>query len=400
MVVVSDPAHLRDLFATSTASFRWGHRFNVLGFIVGSTSMIVSDGDDHRRRRGKVQPAFARRRLDGWIPMIVAEADEAIDEALARAEDAFDLYPIGKSLVLKIVLHAFFGAGLRARADEFDEIFEHLQAYIELPALRQLPHPFPRTQRARARDAHERLDRLIDADIARRRALPEREDTDLLDVLIDDGADPLTDEEIRDQVNTLIGAGYNTTAASLAWTVIRALSTPGVWDELRAEADAVFADDLDGDLNADQLQRLVFARAVVQEGLRLHPAGVFSPRQAAEDVVLGGYVVPKGSMILWSPYLAGRDASVWDDPLAFIPSRHVDPDPAAAAAMESALVPFGRGPRRCIGFALAEMELVLILARMAQRLDLELQTDVVPPPYGMVVNRPSGGVPVTASPRR
>ena len=83
MVVVGDPAHLTELYATPTDAFLWGHRLNVLRFYVGDGSMIVSDGDDHRRRRSVAQPAFARRRLDGWVPMIVDEADATIDETIA-----------------------------------------------------------------------------------------------------------------------------------------------------------------------------------------------------------------------------------------------------------------------------------------------------------------------------
>lgn len=397
LLVVGDPVHLRDVFATPTDAYLWGHRYNVLGFIVGRTSLIVSDGEDHRRRRGKVQPGFARRRLDGWAPMIMAETDRAIDAMLQR-DGAFDFYPIGKHLVLDIVVQAFFGAGLRSRADEIDGIYEHLQGYIELPGYKQIPHPVPGTMRARARTAHEQFNHLVDTEIARRRNAPDRTDTDLLDALLDDESDEaLRDEEIRDQVNTLIGAGYHTTAASLSWITFRAAGAPQVWQQLRDEADEVLGPD--GVVGPETVTQLRYAGAVVHEGLRLHPAGVFAPRQAVRDVAVGPFSVPKGTMILWSSYLAGRDPEVWDDPLEFRPERHLDPDPAQAAAMEAAWVPFGRGPRRCIGFAMAQLELTLALARLAQRVDLTLESPTVPRPYGVVVNRPDGGVIVRAGAR-
>lgn len=410
MVIVGDPSHLKDVFAQPNESYRWGHFLNPLAFIAGSTSIIVSDGEVHHRRRSAVQPAFARRRLDGWIPMIVAETDQMISARLEPELDAgkaVEFYPVGKDLVMAITVKAFFGNGLEHRTADISAIFDQSQAYLELPPLRQLPHRFPRTQRARVRSALEDFDQLVDDEIARRRALrdrgeaPEEGTGDLLDAFVDVNSSELNAEEIHDQVNTLIGAGFNTTAATLAWTLHRALAAPGVWDRLRAEADAVLG-PLDAPRRQDQygpdtLKNLTYAKAVVHEGLRLHPAGLLSPRQAVIDIPVGDHVVPKSSMIFWSPYLAGRDADVWADPLEFDPDRHLEPSPEEAALMEMAWVPFGRGPRRCIGFALAQMELTLIVARLSQHLRLELVDVRTPRPYGMVVNRPEGGVRVRAA---
>lgn len=397
MVIVGEPADLSDLFAEPNEAYRWGHIANVLGFIVGPTSIIVSDGEDHRRRRAAVQPALARRRLDGWIPMIVAETDRMIAQRLRPAvasggDPGVDLYPLGKDLILSITVQAFFGNGLEHRTDEIGAIFDELQDYIEAPAAKQLPHPIPGTRRARVRAARQRFDRLVDEELARRRARPST--GDLLDAFVAAG-DTMSTEEIRDQVKTLIGAGYHTTSATLAWTVQRALATPGVWARIGAEADAVLG-AADGSIGPDELKALTYTQAVLHESLRIHPAGLFAPRQAVRDVRIGDHVIPKRAMVLWSPYIAGRDGEVWDDPLTFDPERHLDPSPELAARMDAAWVPFGRGPRRCIGFALAQMELTLILARLAQQVDLELVDDRTPRPHGMVVNRPEGGVAVRA----
>ena len=169
MAVVGDPAHLAPLLATTTDAFRWGHPFNVLGFIVGSGSMIVSDGDDHRRRRGATQPGFARRRLDAWIPVIVAETDRVIDESLLPAAGPVDFYPHGRALVRRIVVRVLFGDSLGDRADELGAILEPAMTYGVQPALRQLPHPLPHTRRAEARAALRAADRIIYEEIDRRR---------------------------------------------------------------------------------------------------------------------------------------------------------------------------------------------------------------------------------------
>ena len=387
LAVVGDPAHLAPLLAMPTDSFRWGHRFNVLGFIVGPGSMIVSDGDAHRRRRGVTQPGFARRRLDGWCPLIIAETDRLIDETLLAARAPEDLYPHGRTLVRRIVVRVLFGEGLGDRADELGAVLEPAMTYGVQPAMRQLPHPFPRTRRAEARDALRAADRIIYEEIARRRRTPANEDRpDVLDALL---ASDLSDSEIRDQTITLIAAGYDTTASAFAWTVLRAACASGVWAKLRAESDA----SLGSELTPPYVRDLTYADAVVRESLRLHPPGVFTPRQAVRDLALGNFAIKKGTMILWSPYVAGRLATVWKEPLEFSPERFVDSDDEQQAAFDAAWMPFGRGPRACIGFALAQMELTLVLARLAQRVDVELVRPDVPRPVGMIVNRPEGGVP-------
>jgi cytochrome P450 len=389
MVIVGDPTHLADLFATPNDAFRWGHWLNVLRFFVGDSSMIVSDGEQHRRRRSHVQPGFARRYLDEWIPMIVAETDRTIDEEILGRDGVVDLFPIERTLVLRMVLNVLFGAGLNERVDEIARLLEPAKEYLEQSALRQIPHPIPFTRRSRARAARQQLDRLLDEEMTRRRAGPPGLSPDLLDtVLAAPGRDRLSDVEIRDQVLTLIGAGYDTTTSALSWTTLRAAAEPEVWAKLRSEADNILV----ADLGPDTIRRLTYAHAVVRETLRLHPAGVFSPRQAVRDVHVGPYTIPRRAMILWSPYLAGRDPAVWGDPLTFRPERHLDPDPETAALAATAWVPFGRGPRRCPGFALAQMELALVISRLTQRLDLRLEAPEIPHPHGMVVNRPTGGV--------
>jgi len=396
MAIVGDPEALRELFAMPNTSFRWNHKFNVLGFVVGKQSMIVSDGDEHRRRRSSVQSAFSRRRHNGWIPMIVEQTDAAIDRLVERLEpgSTTDMYPVGRELVLQIVVRSLFGERMSQRCDEIGDLFQRPQDYLESSAFRQFPHPFPHTARARVRADRQALDAIIDAEIAYRRAHPTGDPLDILETLVADGS--LSDAEIRDQVATLIGAGYDTTSASLAWMLIRATQVPGLWDQLRAEADRVLGspESAGAEPDAKTLAELDLANRVMRESARLHPAGVLSPREAAVDVSVGGYAIPKGTLILWSAHLAGRNAAAWPDPLRFDPDRFVDLDDRQRALADMAWVPFGRGARNCIGFALAQMELTLIVARLAQRLDLTSLSSEIPDPIGMVVNRPTGGAPM------
>ncbi|MDH3681357.1 MAG: cytochrome P450 [Acidimicrobiia bacterium] len=399
LAVVGDPTALREMFSMPVDSFRWGYRFNVLRFVVGDQSMIVSDGEPHKRRRASVKSAFGRRSLNGWIPMIVGQTDVVVDE-LAMMTDAdrspIDLYRVGRRLVLYIVVRTLFGERFAGRAAEISELYQRPQDYIEAPLTRQLPHPFPWTARARVRADRHALDGLIDEQIAFLRANPSDDPRDVLARLVTDG--DLSDSEIRDQVVTLIGAGFDTTSASLAWMIWRVSLTPGLWGRLRDEADDVFG-PIEQHTTPDErsLAGLTLANATMRETTRLHPAGVVSPREAASDIELGGHHIPKGTLILWSAHLAGRDSGAWDEPLKFQPDRFSHLTGPQQQLANSAWIPFGRGQRNCLGLALAQMELTLIISRLAQRLDISTSATGIPRPAGMVINRPAGGAPMNVS---
>ena len=206
----------------------------------------------------------------------------------------------------------------------------------------------------------------------------------------------LSDAEVRDQVVTLIGAGFDTTAAAFSWLLWRAVLAPGLWQRLAQEADAAAHDSTVDD---GLLERLPLAAATVRESLRLHPAGLAGVREAMVDIDVCGYRIPARTIVAWSPYLSGRDPDVWPRPFEFDPDRFLDLTPEQRSAADRLWVPFGGGTRNCIGFVLALMELTVFLARFAQRLHLEPVSTVVPAPFGMAVNRPRGGSPFFVSPQ-
>ncbi|MBX3314080.1 MAG: cytochrome P450 [Actinobacteria bacterium] len=398
LAVVGDPVALRELFSMPVERFRWGHRFNVLEFVVGPTSLLVSDGADWERRRGALRSGFTRRRLNGWVDAIVQAADARISTLLEETgpePTVVDLEPFGRALVQEIVVRSLFGARLAARSSEIAGLLRRAQDYLESPALRQLPHPFPVGRRAAVRDDLRRLREIVAEQIDHLRAHPADDPLDLLGTLVAEG--DLSDDEISDQVVTLMGAGLDTTSATLSWMLrCCALAGPELWTRLRVEADEVL--DGTGPYDATHLARLDLADRAVRETTRLHPAGSFTPRQAVVDMTVGGHRIPAGTMVLWSSHLAGRDPQVWDDPLRFDPDRYLDVPDDRRTLTELAWVPFGRGPRNCIGFALAQMELTLIVARLAQRVDLGAATTEEPRAVGMVINRPEGGATVRIAP--
>jgi cytochrome P450 len=393
LLVVGGPDHVREVLGTDLDAFRWRRVFRNLAMVVGRGSMLVSDGEEHRRRRSLVQPGFARRRLDSWVPLVVAETDRLIDETVGRRLPEpvdVDLYELTRVLVRRVVVRVLFGRELGSRADEIGELLEPAMSYAGQPLLRQLPHPFPFTKRAEARAARRAVDELLDEELARRRTDHDPEATDLLSALVGAGGG-LSDAEVRDQVVTLIAAGYDTTTAAVAWLLVRAVATPGVWSRLRAEADEKLGLDVEH-VDAAAFSELGWSGAVVRETLRLHPPGAFAPRELTRALDVGPYRLRRGTLVMWSPYLMGRDAGSWERALEFRPERF-EGRSSSDARSDPAWAPFGRGPRSCIGFALAQMEMTLIASRLAQRLDIELTETAIPAPTGMVVSRPTGGVP-------
>ena len=352
----------------------------------------------HKRLRSAVQTGFSRRRLNGWIPMIIERTDAAIDDIVASTApgEVVDLYPVGRALTLEIVTHALFGERLAGRSGEIGELMRNSQDYIAHPTP---PHPFPWGRQSRVRADRRAQDAIIDTEIAHHRQHPSGDPANILETLVTAGE--LTDEEIRDQVVTLIGAGFDTTAASLAWILWCTTVTDSLWDSLGAEADTVLnlADEEGPPADTSSLAALRLADAVVRETLWLHPAGALTPREAAVDIDAGGYHIRAGTMVVWSAHLIGRDPAAWADPLRFDPTRHRDLTPDQAALARTAWLPFGAGAHNCIGFALAQMELTLITARLAQRLTLTPITTTIPEPVGVAVNRPDGDVAMHVTPR-
>lgn len=401
LTIIGDPASIRQMSSLAPGNFRWHHRYSAIAMqlVVGRQSVIVSDGEDHRRRRHAVQGGFSPPRLRQWAPMIRDRVDAVAAElALAApATGVIDMSPYLRSLILGVTVRAFFGDSFARRSEEIGELMQAPQDLLEVSALRQLPHPLPFTLRARVRRNRRALDRMIDNEIARHRRTDTDDPGDLLGVLVRSGT--LCDAEIRDQVVTLIGAGYDTTSAALSWALLRVGRDHRIQDRLRVEADELLDGAVDGDAGRWDGTELPYAGRVVDECLRLHPPGLFGVRLAATDLRIGGYGIPKGTLLMWSPYLAGRDQRSWPDVERFDPDRFENPTDHQRWLARRAWVPFGRGPHMCIGFAMAQMELSIVLSGLVQRLDITTVADDMPRPVGTVVNRPAGGVVVRAARR-
>jgi cytochrome P450 len=350
--------------------FSWQEAFQVLVPVDGPTALVVSDGADHRRRRSAVAPALHRRQVGNYVPIIAANVDAVIDRW--QRGQRIDIYDSLRAAVRRSITESLFGSRIAEHADFLGD---------QLQPLLALTHRPPQVMRAqqlirspgwrRAMAARARIDDFVDRQVADARIDP-RPDDHLLTTLIagrpDDGQ-PLTPNEIRDQVVSLIAAGYETTSGALAWAIYALLTIPGAWDSAAAEVAGV----LDGGPpTARNIGELTYLNGVVQETLRLYSPGVISARKAKRDIQFDGHRIRAGRTLIFSAYVTHRISDVWAEPEEFRPQRW-DPDSAhyhRPAPHE--FIPFSAGLHRCVGSAMATTEMTVMLARLVARTTLLL----------------------------
>ncbi len=368
-------------------NFRWGRALSTLLPVDGPTALVVTDGAEHDRRRRLVQPAFARRRVGAHAGLIVEEADRML--AGWTSGRSLDAFRSGRRAVRRIVVRALFGHHLGAEADRIGDLLEPALRYVNSnPALR-LDVNLRVNGYARAERARLAVDEVVQSEIDRRRRDgPDLDAPDILSALIaehTDSRDALSDSEIRDQVRSLIAAGYDTTASALSWLVYALGTNPAARRALREQVGDTIGD---GVPTVDSLRSMPLVDGVVRETLRLWPPGTISVRHAAEDFEWLGYTVPAGRMVAYSPYVTHRRQDVWGDPLAFRPERWADGEPEPYS-----YVPFGGGARNCVGFTLATLELQLFAVRLVQRAQWTVMTDE-PRSTAIASFTPAGGMPI------
>jgi cytochrome P450 len=377
------------VLGANAANFEWAPAFRTLEVVDGPTALVLSDGADHKRRRRLVQPAFSMKRIDAHLGVISEEIDRALDGWVPGRR--FQAYDDLRVAVRRIVLRSLFGELLADRADEVGELLGPALAYVQRTPFTRFDRDLRFNAYARAVRGVREADAVIAAEVARRRAhgIDADEHPDVLSALLV-GADDetLTDAEVLDQVRSLIAAGYDTTSAAAAWVVHELGRHTEVMRTLREEVDGVLGDRPP---TVDDLRRLPTVDGVVREVLRLWPPGFVAGRRSIADCQIAGHDVPGGSMVLYSAYVTGRDPELWPEPDRFDPARWAPgaPDPAPYS-----FVPFGGGARRCIGFALATLELQVLVTRLAQRARWRLErpdTKAV----GIASAVPKGGVPIT-----
>lgn len=340
--------------------------FAALEVVDGPTSVVLSDGEDHARRRGLIRPAVAPRSIDGYLDTMARAADEALDELDPDAP--FDAYAVFRRAIRRSTLRVLFGEDMARHADQLGDTLQPLLDLADTPPQllawhRRLRTPaWKRAERARAgidafvddRILQERVGREVDGQEARGAVLP------LLVHGRDGDGSGLSDQEVRDQVITMIAAGYETTSAAMGWAVYLLGAHPDWQRRAHDEVASVLAGHPPGPAD---LTRLPLLQAVVQEALRLYPPAMISARSAIASFEYQGRRIRPGDLVIYSPYATHRDPTLYADPLRFDPQRWID----APRRPPNQFVPFGGGKHRCLGSGLAVTEVTVMLSRLLAR---------------------------------
>jgi cytochrome P450 len=388
--LVSDPEWIRQVFLPLNDSMTKGRALERAKVLLGE-GLLTSEGALHVRQRRLIMPAFHRARI-GLYATVMVELAARMRESWQEGQE-IDLRGEMMRLTLDIAGRTMFGAALASDAAEISaalgEVMDRFQLAL-LPGTYWMRH-IPTPKNLKLKRALKRLNAVVYRMIAQARQDPQDRD-DLLSMLLqaqdeEDNNSPMTDSQVRDEVMTLFLAGHETTANALTWTWVQLSRNPAIVERLRQEIASVLGDRLP---TAADYPALKYTEMVLAESMRLYPPAWIVGRRAIEDMELGGFSIPKGSILVMSQMLTHRDPRFWKDPETFDPLRFSPEEKAKRPAF--AYFPFGAGPRGCIGEGFAWMEGVLVLATLAQKWRLELMPGQAVEASPQFTLRPKGRV--------
>jgi len=388
--MLTDPADVKEVFTAPPDVLRPGQGARVLEPILGANSVILLDEGAHMAQRKLMLPAFHGERMERLAGLMEEVAVEELG-ALPRGVPV-ELHPRMQDLTLKIVLRAIFGLDPGPRFDALRQRLQEMLAFGDRPLSLMPPPkdgvlrgvlervgPFARFARNQAE-----VDALLFELIAERRAESDGAGDDVLAMLVEarhEDETPMSEQEIRDELLTLLVAGHETTATTLAWAFERLAREPRVLARLIEEAD--------GDDDA-------YLTATIQETLRARPVlPNAAPRLVVKPIEVGGWCYPTGCSLVANGYLIHHDPEIYPDPFAFRPERFLDDPPGTYT-----WIPFGGGRRRCLGASFAMLEMKIVLREALRSLELQPGGRAEAGRRRNITVRPAGGARAVLSERQ
>jgi cytochrome P450 len=429
VVLVNTPELIHDVLVTKAKSFEKSPILRGSLHPLAGQGLFTSEGDLWRRQRKLMAPMFQHGALRHFAEDMTSCADRAartwrdgqvvdmarettrITMAIAGrtlfSEDLFgDADELGAALTtaldwagvqsssLTLIVQARVSIGLELVADRLPASLGARARALADRAIVPILWPGERTRTLQA--ALDLLESRVHGMIADRRgskASPRDLLTLLLEAKDDDDGGVMTDKQVRDELLTLFVAGHETTATALAWSLMLLAQHPEIYVRVRAEVDAVGRVP-----TVDDLPRLGLCLRVFKEALRLYPPVYLFGRVAMADVEVGDYALPKGTVVLVSPFSLHRRPELWTDPERFDPDRFLPQE--EARRHKTAFLPFSAGPRTCIGNTFALMEGPLVLATLLHHADIALCDPKGAEPEPSATLRPRGGIPMKLALRR
>lgn len=399
VVDVFSPELARALLVDNAAHItRWERGPQVFAQVMGQ-SVLVTEGDTWQRQRRMLQPAFTPKRVAGYARLMTDAARSALDEVLpeGQARGSVNVDELWTTVAMDVIMRTLFSS----RAPDDARAAGHAVQVLGAAAMQDMMRPFmppswlPLPGQGAKTQAKDMMFELVGRHIDERRQAPANDPRqDLLAMLLalrdEHSGEPLSPVEVFDQCMVTFQAGHETTATALLWWTRLMAEHPHSAQRAQDEVDSV----LQGrEPEAEDMARLPWLTATLKEAMRLYPpVGALMLRRATEDFSLGGRHIEKGWVLRVTPWVLQRDARSFPDPLRFMPQRFL---PEAPPVPRGAWMPFGAGPRVCIGQHFAMLEMTLLAAMLLQRFNLSLPADArACVPKLNVTLRPEGAVPV------
>jgi len=356
-VVLAGSAGAHEILVDNRYQFKWRVENDPVTHLLRH-GVLVEDGDSHDRLRSYMQPALMRSKIENYHEEML----DCCDQVLFSWDNGstLDMLVEMRKMALMILVRTLFSVDITPHLERLWNPILRILKYIS-PGLWILRPEFPRLG---YQASIETLDEYLYEIIRERRLNGARHDDMLGDLL---SRQDLDDDLIRDQMLTMLIAGHDTSTALLSWVLYLLCKHPVVMEKVKSEMDQVLGDELP---TKSQLNQLNYMDQIIKESLRLFPPIHAANRVAGSDLNLQGCPVNKGTRVMFSYYLTHRDEQVWVDPERFDPARF-ERDNAPKVPPFSYL-PFGGGPRNCIGAAFAQSEAKVILVRILQNFNLEL----------------------------
>ena len=391
IVLLNHPDYIKEVLTVQHRNFVKGRPLEMAKELLGE-GLLTSEGDFHKRHSRMIQPAFHRNMIESYVPAMI----KCISQMMGKWQDGMktDMKDEMTDMSIAITGKTLFNADITEEAPEISKALDtatSLFGRISLPFsewLLKLPLP----GNLRFYKAKQRLDDTVSRMINECRK-NKMDNGDLVSLLLrtqdENGSGGLSDEEIRDEAITLFLTAFDTTSTALTWTWYLLSQNPEAETELYKELDSVLSGRLPV---AEDIPNLKYTRMVFGESMRLYPPSYVIPRQAVDDFSVGKYIVPRGSIVLMSPYLIQRDPRFYFEPEKFNPYTWDKHSHGLDSKYE--YFPFSRGPRSCIGEPFAWMLGTLAIASVAQSWQIKHVPDhpveLLPlinlrPKYGMMM---------------
>lgn len=388
VVLVNEPSYVHAVLTNTNAVIRAPRFVRILRAFLGE-GLLTMDGEVHRRHRKLMAPAFHQRRIAEYATTMTDTAEHVVQGWADGA--VYDLDQEMMRLALSIVSQALFHNDLGSEAETIRRVLHTLSEHTtrRIQSLISFPNTWPSPRNRKFQQARRQLDTLVASMIQQRRDSM-TDEGDLLSMLLnarDEDGYTLSDQELRDELITLIFAGHETTAHTLSWTWYLLSQHPDVYQRLQAEVDHVLGNRTP---TLADLSSLRYNLQIIKESMRLYPAAYTIGRYATDNITVGPYTLPKGTAVGMNTYVLHRRAEYFPEPERFNPDRWV-PD-AEAQLPRGAYIPFALGAHNCIGAQFALMEIQLVLATLVQRVTFELVPRQRIEPEPLITLRPKDGI--------